>query len=76
MDPGIIWPYWPKVGSNRAQITGAVIIPKSLIKVPGHIAILLKWIWELRKVCQNLDPHTSQLLPKILLEIQEKWEHP
>ena len=34
---------------------GAYIIPKWLIKVPGHIAILSGWFRELRKIYQNLD---------------------
>ena len=35
------------------------IIPKWLIKVPGHIPILFWWFWELRKFGKNIDPCTS-----------------
>ena len=37
-------------------VYGVYIIPKRLIKVPGHIAILFRWFLELRKFGQNLDP--------------------
>ena len=35
---------------------GVYIIPKWRTKVPGHIAILFKWLRELRKFGRKLDP--------------------
>ena len=43
---------------------GVYIIPKWLIKVPGHFGILFGWFRELRKFCQNLVPEPSGLSPK------------
>ena len=56
---------------------GGLFFPKWLIKVPFHNAILFGWILELQKLCQNLDPWPSQLLPKTLQINQEKmWNDP
>ena len=45
-------------------VFGVYIIPKWLIKVPGHIPILFGWFRELRKFCWNLVPETSGLSQK------------
>ena len=60
---GIVW------------VFGVYIIPKWLIKVPGHIAILFGWFLEVPTFCQNLDPWTYQLLPKPFKRIKKnvKW---
>ena len=55
---------------------GVYILPKWLIKVPGHIPILFGWLLELRKFCQNLDPGTSYLLPKCFQNTRNIWNHP
>ena len=53
---------------------GFYIIPKWLIKVPGHIPILFGWFRELRKFGQNLDPEPSQLSPKYFNKYKEIME--
>ena len=39
-----------------AGFFGVCIIPKWRIEVPGPIAKLFLWFWELRKFDENLDP--------------------
>ena len=55
-------------------IFGVSIIPKWLINDSLSIAILFRWFLELWKFCQNLDPHTSQLLPKYFKQYQKNME--
>ena len=49
------------------------IIPKWLIKVPGHIPILFGWFRELRKFCQNLVSEASGLSPKCFKKYKKKY---
>ena len=51
---------------------GALIIPKWLILIPGHIAILVGWFLELPKIRSNLalGPHTYH---QNISKIQERY---
>ena len=55
-------------------IFGVYIIPKWLIKVPGHIPILFGWFRELRNFCQNLVLETSGLSPKCFKQYKKIME--
>ena len=55
-------------------VLGVYIIPKWLIKVPGHFGILFRWFRELRKFCQNLVPEPSGLLPTCLKKYKKMME--
>ena len=59
---------------------GVLIIPKWLIKVPGHIPILFGWFWELPKFSifwTRSGPYLPVFLMNLLQKIQEKIrEHP
>ena len=48
------------------KFLGVLIIPKSLILTPGHVAILFGWFLELPTNRLNLDPRTPNLSPKYL----------
>ena len=54
---------------------GVLIIPKWLIKVPGPIAIVIGWFWELPKFWPNVDPHPSYLSPKYFKKYKKIWKH-
>ena len=69
---GDVWLFFLVCYCMFGVVFGVSIIPKWLIKVPG----LFRWFLELRTFCQNLDPQTSQLLPKCLKQYKKLWNHP
>ena len=55
-------------------VFGIYIIPNWLIKVPAHIPILFRWFRALRTFRQNLDPETSELLPRCFKKYKKNME--
>ena len=70
---GDFWFFFPNMLLYVRGVLGFSIIPKWLIKIPGHIPILFGWFRELRKFCQNLNPETSGLSPKCFKKYKKNY---